>query len=44
MATETDLTRFYAVTNKFIDRFMQATGIFAYVWLMLYVTVALLDK
>ena len=44
MVTESDPTKFYAVTNKFIDMFMQAMGIFAYVWLMLYLIVALIDK
>ena len=44
MVTETDPTKIYSITNKFIDMFMQAMGIFAYVWLMLYLIVALIDK
>jgi len=44
MITESDPTKFYVITNKFIDKFMQATGIFAYLWMMLYLLVALLDK
>ena len=44
MVTETDPTKIYAITNRFSDLFMQATGIFASVWLMLYLMVALLYK
>ena len=44
MITESNSTKVYDITNKFIDKFMQATGILAYAWIMLYLVVALLDK
>ena len=39
-----DSAKIYAMANKIIDRFMLATGIFAYVWILAFLLVAMIDK
>lgn len=44
MHSESDPTKFYAMANKAIDCFMQVTGIVAYVWLLVYLLVAIIER
>lgn len=40
----TNSTKIYSLANKIIDRFMLAMGIFAYVWILAFLLVAMIDK